>query len=76
MRVSQKLKHELSSLAFCMLYFTPCLAALVLIKTLLLAEYLIDFNGWSQGIFAVLVLSKVVLIPLPEASISQASSEE
>lgn len=58
----QKLKEEIRALVSAMLYFAPCLAALSLVKKLLLAEYQIGFVGGSQVLLGVIVLSKVVLV--------------
>ena len=45
-----------------MLYFGCWLAALIVLKKLMLAEYQIQFNGFSQALIGALILSKVVLV--------------
>jgi len=44
------------------LYFGCWIGALVLLKSLILAEYKIAFHGWSAVVVGALVLSKVVLV--------------
>lgn len=58
----QKLKDEIKALTWAMLYFSACLGALMLVKKLILAEYRIEFSGWSLLLVGVLVLAKVVLV--------------
>ncbi len=62
MGIKLKLKKELESLAWATLYFSVWLGALLLVKSLLLAEYNIEFSDWSIVFMGVLVLAKVVLI--------------
>lgn len=62
MSLAQKLKNEIRALTFATLYFAACLGMLVLVKTLILAEYRIHFSGWSAALVGVLVLAKVVLL--------------
>ncbi len=62
MSVQQKLKHEIKALALAMLYFGGLIAALVVLKTLALAEYRIAFHGFSLAVVGALVLAKVVLV--------------
>ena len=57
-----KLLHELKAVAITALYFGVWLAALLLIKQLVLAEYQIEFTGLSKAVFGALILSKVVLV--------------
>jgi hypothetical protein len=59
---SDRLKHELKTLAVVALYFGVWLIVLLLIKKLVLAEYQIQFAGLSQALIGALVLSKVVMI--------------
>ena len=56
-----KLKHELKAVAGAMLFFGVWIGALILIKTLVLAEYHVGFSGWSKILVGALILSKVVL---------------
>ena len=58
----QKLKHELKAVAIAALYFGSWIAALLMLKQLILAEYQIAFHGLSLALIGALVLSKVVLI--------------
>lgn len=61
-RTMVKLKHELESLAIASLYFGGWTTFLMLLKTLVLAQYQIAFHGLSLVIVGTLVLAKVVLI--------------
>jgi hypothetical protein len=58
----QKLKVELKEVGIAALYFGCWIAALLMVKSLILAEYRIAFQGWSMAVAGALVLSKVVLI--------------
>jgi hypothetical protein len=62
MSVKQRIKKEVSSLAIAMLYFGCWIGALLLIKSLVLAEYKIAFHHWTMAVVGALVLSKVVLV--------------
>ena len=62
MSFKQKLKNEATAIGITALYFGCWIAALLLLKTLILAEYRIAFHGWSVIVVGALVLSKVVLI--------------
>lgn len=62
MTVPQKLKHELTALGLAAGFFGSWIAALLLLKQLLLAEYQIAFHGLSMALIGALVLSKVVLV--------------
>ncbi len=62
MSAMQKLKAELRSLAVAMAYFAVWIGGLLLLKTLVLAEYHIEFRQWSAILVGALVLGKVVLI--------------
>jgi hypothetical protein len=62
MSLQQKLKHELKAVGVAALYFGSWIAALVVLKQLVLAEYQIAFHGLSLALVGALVLSKVVLI--------------
>lgn len=57
-----RLKHELKALAVAALYFGCWIGALLMIKSLVLAEYKIAFSGWTKAIVGALILSKVVLV--------------
>ena len=58
----QKLKHEFRALAAAALYFGFWIAALIVLKQLILAEYHIEFHGLSKAVIGALVLSKVVVV--------------
>ena len=62
MGLKQKLLHELKSVATTALYFGCWIAALLLLKFLVLSEYNITFRRWSMIVIGALILSKVVLI--------------
>lgn len=62
MSLKQKLAHELRALAAATLFFGCWIAGLLLIKSLLLAQYKIEFQGWSMALIGALILSKVVLL--------------
>lgn len=57
-----KLWQELKAVGLALLYFGSWLAALLLIKHLVLAEYDIQFMDLSKALIGALILSKVVLI--------------
>jgi hypothetical protein len=62
MAFAAKLKHELKAVGIATLYFGLWLGVLLLIKSLVLAEYRIAFHHWSLALVGALVLSKVVLL--------------
>ena len=62
MSAGTKLREELRKLALAMLYFGAWIGGLVLLKSLILAEYNIEFRQWSAILVGSLVLAKVVLI--------------
>ena len=62
MSIQQRFKDEIKALLLATLYFGAWLSMLVSIKTLILEEYQISFNGWALAAVGVLVLAKVVLI--------------
>jgi hypothetical protein len=62
MSMKQKLAHELRALAATTLFFGCWIAALLVFKSLLLAEYEIAFHGWSMALIGALILSKVVIL--------------
>jgi len=55
-----KLKSKLREMAATIAYFSAWIGALILLKTLVLREYHIDFVGWSKVLVGALLLSKVV----------------
>ena len=62
MSLLQKVKTEAVSVALATIYFAVWIGALVLLKTLILAEYRIEFHGLSLALVGALVLAKVVLV--------------
>jgi hypothetical protein len=62
MSFKQKLKDEMKAVGIAALYFGCWIGMLLLLKSLILAEYKIAFHGWSVVVVGVLVLSKVVLV--------------
>ena len=62
MSIWQSVRHELRSILLVTLYFLVWIGGLMLIKTLVLAEYQIEFHQWSMVLVGSLVLAKVVLI--------------
>jgi hypothetical protein len=62
MSVGQRIKHEIAAMAVLTLYFGSWVAALMLLKWLLLAEYDIAMHDWVGAIVGVLLLAKVVLV--------------
>jgi hypothetical protein len=62
MALGQKLEHELKAVGIAAAYFACWIAAMLLIKTLILAEYRITATHWSVVVVGALVLSKVVLV--------------
>lgn len=57
-----RLFHEIRSVAAAALYFGGWIAALILLKQLVLAEYEIEFHHLSKAVAGALILSKVVLV--------------
>lgn len=62
MSFKQRLKDEMKAVGIATLYFGLWIAGLLLLKSLILAEYQIAFHGWSVAVVGALVLSKVVLV--------------
>jgi hypothetical protein len=62
MSLPQKVKHELKAIALTTLYFAAWLSVLVVLKRLVLADYQIEFRGFSVAIVGSLVIAKVVLV--------------
>lgn len=62
MSVGSWLKQELRELSLAMLYFGAWIGLLLVLKSLVLAEYQIEFRQWSVILVGALVLGKVVLI--------------
>lgn len=62
MSLQQKFIHEVKAVGLATLYFGCWIAALVMLKHLILAEYHIEFHGFSKVLVGALILSKVVLV--------------
>jgi hypothetical protein len=62
MALKQRLLHELRAVTTAALYFGCWIAALILLKELVLAEYQIAFHRLSMALVGALILSKVVLV--------------
>lgn len=62
MGLRQRLIHELKAVGLTTLYFGCWLAALLVLKQFILAEYHIEFSGMSKAVVGALILSKVVLV--------------
>ena len=62
MNIKQKLKNEVVAIGVTALYFGAWIAALLLLKSLILAEYGVAFHQWSLAVVGALILSKVVLV--------------
>jgi hypothetical protein len=62
MSFKQKLKNEITAIGIAATYFGCWIAALLLLKTLVLAEYRIAFHAWSKAVVGALILSKVVIV--------------
>lgn len=62
MSIMEKLKEEIRSVALLTLYFGVWIGSLMLLKTLILDEYQIEFHGLSAALLGVLILAKVVLV--------------
>ena len=57
-----KFINEIKAIGITALYFGCWIAALMFLKSLVLAEYQIAFHGWSAAVAGALILSKVLLI--------------
>jgi hypothetical protein len=62
MSLRQRLTNEIRAVAAAASYFATWIGMLVMLKTLVLAEYSIEFRGLSLALVGVLILSKVVLV--------------
>ena len=62
MSFRDKLKHEIKSVLLATLYFAACFLTMMVLKTLLLAEYQIEFSGWVEALIVAVVVGKVVLV--------------
>jgi hypothetical protein len=62
MSLQHKLNHELKAVGLATLYFAAWLGVLMVLKVIVLAEYHIQFRGFSLVLLGALVLAKVVLV--------------
>jgi hypothetical protein len=62
MSFRQKLRKEIKAVALATVYFATWIGVLMVLKTLLLAEYQIQFHEWSLVLVGALILAKVVLV--------------
>lgn len=62
MNILEKMKEEVSQVVTLTLYFLSWLGFLMFVKFLLLADYGIEFVGFSKAVVGALVLAKVVLV--------------
>lgn len=62
MSFKSRARHELAALTLATAYFGAWIASLMVLKTLLLAEYHIRVHRWSAALLGILVLAKVVLV--------------
>ena len=62
MGAREKLRHELKALAVATAYFGAWIGALLVLKSLLLAEYHVKASGYAKALVGVVVLAKVVLV--------------
>ena len=62
MTLAQKLTDEIRGVALTTLYFAVWIGVLIALKTLILAEYRIEFVGLSKIVIGALILAKVVLV--------------
>ena len=61
MSFRQKCINEIKAIGITALYFGCWIAALMFLKSLVLAEYQVAFHRWSAALVGALILSKVVL---------------
>ena len=62
MSVLDKLKHEFKSVIVATLFFAAWFLAIVVIKTLILAEHQIEFSGLAKALVGAAVIAKVVIV--------------
>ena len=62
MSLKDKLKHEFKSVLLATLFFAAWFEAMVLLKTLILAGYQVEFSGVVKALVGALVVGKVVLV--------------
>jgi hypothetical protein len=62
MSLWDKLKHEFKSVVVATLFFAGWFLAIVIIKTLILAEHGVEFSGFFKALIGAAVIGKVVLV--------------
>jgi hypothetical protein len=62
MSLLEKLKHEFKSVLAATSFFAAWFLAMVVIKTLILAEHQIEFSGFLKAVVGAAVIGKVVLV--------------
>jgi hypothetical protein len=62
MSLPRRAKHELKAISLTTLYFALWLGVLMFLKRLVLADYQIQYRGFSLAIVGSLVIAKVVLV--------------
>lgn len=62
MSFRDKALHEVKAVGFAALYFGCWIASFLVIKQIILADYQIQFQGFSAALVGALILSKVVLV--------------
>jgi len=62
MSLKDKLIHEFKSVLLATLFFAAWFLAMVVIKTLILAGYQVEFSGVLKALIGALVVGKVVLV--------------
>lgn len=62
MSLRQRILAEIRSILLTTLYFGVWIGMLLLLKTLILDEYQVEFHRWSLAVIGALVMSKVVLV--------------
>ncbi len=61
-RLTKKVRHELTEYAFNVVYLTLVFAAFTQYRRFLLAEYSITYTNYWLGLFAAMLLGKVIMI--------------
>ena len=62
MSLSVKLREEIRTVGLTTLFFAAWFAMLMILKTLVLSEYNIEFNNVSMALIGALIVAKVVLV--------------
>lgn len=62
MSFRDKALAEMKAIALVTAFFAAWFCVLVFLKSLILADYQIQFRGWSVGLVGALIVAKVVLL--------------